>query len=224
MNFGKKQGHLGINNAMLASGIDHLVYATASLERGMDEIEQLLGARPVEGGQHPRYGTHNALMSLGSNTYLEIIARDPDLPVPERGSLVYLTDKEDSRLITWVFRPESIQDASETANKAGIGLGPIETGSREAPDGRLISWQLTDPYAMPMNGAIPFLIHWGTTAHPSAVAPGGGEFAELMIEHPQAERVGSAMNTLGAEVTVVSGDRYRLSATIDTKNGLVALR
>jgi hypothetical protein len=210
--------------AMLASGVDHLVYASASLERGMDEIEQLLGIRPIAGGHHPRFGTHNALLSLGSSTYLEIIARNPELPLPERGSLVYLTDNENSRLITWVFRPMNIQHSSDAASKAGIGLGPIETGSREAPDGSLVSWQLTDPYAMPMNGAIPFLIHWGTTAHPSAVAPAGGELTELIIEHPQAESVKRAVNVLGAEVKVVSGDEFRLSATIKTTTGLVALR
>ena len=40
------------------TGIDHLVYACANLEHGMDEIEALLGVRPVRGGHHPQYGTH----------------------------------------------------------------------------------------------------------------------------------------------------------------------
>jgi len=40
--------------AMPPTGIDHLVYASADLEREMDEIEALLGARPVRGGHHPQ--------------------------------------------------------------------------------------------------------------------------------------------------------------------------
>lgn len=63
--------------------LDHLVYAVADLLAGMDEIEQLLGVRPVAGDRHPQYGTHNALLSLGPKTYLEIVAADPDRTPPE---------------------------------------------------------------------------------------------------------------------------------------------
>ena len=63
---------------MTQDTIDHLVYACANLERGMDEIEAQLGTRPVRGGRHPKFGTHNALLGLGDGVYLEIASRDPD--------------------------------------------------------------------------------------------------------------------------------------------------
>ena len=211
-------------NTMLPSGIDHLIYAVSDLERGMDEIEELLGVRPVIGGRHPRYGTHNALLSLGPDTYLEIIARDPSLPAPGQGALVDFSPNESSRLITWVYRPNNIEAASAAAHDAQIGLGPIETGSRERPDGSLLSWRLTDPYAMPLSGAIPFLIHWGNTPHPSGAVPSGGRLVELAIEHPQAESIEEAMTVLGADVTVISADEFRLSATIETENGTIMLK
>jgi len=208
---------------MLSAGIDHLIYAGSSLDRGMDEIERLLGVRPVPGGRHPLYGTHNALLSLGPATYLEVIARDPGLPVPERGALIDIPSDQDSRLVTWVLRSDSIEQAAATARDAGIELGPVERGSRTAPDGSELSWQLTDPYAMPADGAIPFLIDWGTTIHPAGVAPRGGELVELRIEHPEADGIRHALSLFGADVEVVRGDKARLSAKIQTDSGPVVL-
>jgi len=189
----------------------------------MDEIERLLGVRPVPGGRHPRYGTHNALLSLGPATYLEVIARDPGLPVPERGALIDIPSDQDSRLVTWVLRTDNIEQAAATARAAGVGLGRVECGTRTAPDGSELGWQLTDPYAMPADGAIPFLIDWGTTIHPAGVAPRGGELVELRIEHPEAGGVRRALSSLGADIEVVRGDRSGLSATIRTDNGPVVL-
>lgn len=210
--------------SMPSSGIDHLVYASANLERGMDEIEALLGVRPVRGGRHPKYGTHNALLSLGPGIYLEIIARDLDLTVPKRGALVDIPATSRSRLITWVFRTDEIQQVATDAVNAAIGLGSVESGSRTKPDGSEISWQLTDPYAMPLDGAVPFLINWGSTKHPSSVVPAGGQLVRLVIAHPEAARVKRAMSTLGADVEVVDSERFGIYATIETKDGLVTIQ
>lgn len=207
------------------NGIDHLVYASADLQRGADEIESLLGVRPVPGGHHPQYGTHNALMSLGPGVYLEIIARDPQLPAPRRGALVDFPSNAESRLVTWVYRTEDIQDSVSAAAQAAIDLGSVESGSRTKPDGSKISWQLTDPYAMPMDGAVPFLINWGNAIHPSLVVPSGGQLVEVLIEHPEPDRVREAIAALGAGITVIESDDYRLSAKVATDDGgLVILR
>lgn len=209
--------------AIVPNGVDHLLYASANLEQGMDEIESLLGIRPFRGGHHPRYGTHNALLSLGPGTYLEVIARDPQLPAPKLGALVDVPANAKSRLITWAYRTADIQDSATAASNAGTGLGRIESGTRARPDGSEISWYLTDPYVMPLDGAVPFLINWGGTSHPSIVVPSGGRLVELVIEHPEPDRVRRALSALAADITVIEGAEFRLSARIATTNGLVVL-
>jgi hypothetical protein len=59
-------------SASLLPRVDHLVYATPDLDRGIDEIEKLLGVRASPGGQHQGRGTRNALVALGPTAYLEI--------------------------------------------------------------------------------------------------------------------------------------------------------
>jgi hypothetical protein len=206
-----------------SASIDHLVYATADLDTGMNEIEALLGVRPVIGGRHPDFGTHNALLSLGPKTYLEVIAPDPDTQEPDRGRLLGVSDKQQSRLATWVLRCEPIGEMVDVAVIAGVGLGSVETGSRQAPDGALLTWQLTDPYALPFHGAVPFLIDWGSTPHPATTAPSGGGLIDFRIEHPHANEIRRALAVIGSNVDVQQSDEFRLIAKIKTKRRIVEL-
>lgn len=209
---------------MLPENVDHLVYAAPDLEQGRDEIERLLGVRPVVGGRHAAWGTRNALLSLGPETYLEVIAPDPGQRPPDRGVLFGADALETSRLVTWVLRSRSIDVTAAAASVAGIGLGPVAGGSRETPAGEVLSWKLTDPYAMPLGGAIPFLIEWGETPHPAGALPNGGTLVGLRIEHPDRGRTQAALAALGVELPVLQGDTYGLTATIRTPTGDVELK
>lgn len=207
----------------MSHGIDNLVYACADLEHGMHEIEQLLGVRPVYGGRHPDFGTHNALLSLGPKTYLEVIARDPDTQVSAHSALAELPGDQTSCLKTWVLRTEEIDQLAGIANAKGIDIGSVQTGSRESADGSTIRWQLTDHNAMPMDGAIPFLISWDDTPHPASVVPKGGDLLSLTIEHPEADRVCDMLSVLGIEIPVVHAETFKLVAQIQTPDGVKIL-
>jgi len=207
----------------LPDDIDHLVFTAPTLESGIAIIENLLGVKAVRGGSHPDYGTHNALLSLGDSTYLEIIAPDPGLIEPEYRRLFQDSYYDEPKLTTWALRTEHIEELQAEANKNGLNLGAVRAGSREKPDGTVLSWKLTDPYAMPFDGAIPFLINWGNTQHPSTMAPYAGELIALTIEHPHPEQLKEKFQLLNIEVKVNKGQKMKLMATIRTNSGTVIL-
>ena len=64
--------------------IDHLVVAARTLAQGADFLRDLLGVEALSGGKHVAMGTHNLVMQLGEERYLEVIAIDPDAEPPER--------------------------------------------------------------------------------------------------------------------------------------------
>ncbi len=208
----------------LPSGVDHLIYGAPTLERGVEQIERRLGVRPAVGGRHPQYGTRNALLALGPETYLEVMAPDPGLATPEGGTLFGLEELDEPRLVTWALRREDIEEAADRARGRGVDLGAVQAGSRERPDGVVLSWRLTDPRATPGGGLLPFLIAWGETPHPAPGAPEGGELLGLRAEHPEPGAAREALAALGVEMEVVEGIRRRLTAVIGTDDGTVEIR
>jgi len=206
------------------AAVDHLIYAAPDLEQGVRELERLLGHRAVLGGRHPDFGTRNALLGLGPETYIEIIAPDPAVPSPPRGRLFGLDQLERPRLVTWVLRDEAIEARAEAARRAGLAIGVVAQGSRVRPDGAVVSWKVTDPYAMPLDGAAPFLIAWGTTPHPAASLPVVGQLLDLRFEHPDPGAARAAFAALGVEPKVGQGDGVQLIATIRVDGREVEIR
>ena len=71
-------------NPAPVSRIDHIAVTAPSLALGAAWLEQVLGVAPQPGGEHPLMGTHNVLLRLGDDVYLEVIAADPRAAAPAR--------------------------------------------------------------------------------------------------------------------------------------------
>lgn len=204
--------------------IDHLILGCSQLDQGIRWVKERFGIEPIVGGRHPDYGTHNALVSIGEMSYLEIMAPDPAAAsLPER-SLFGLRELSAPRLVTWVLRRGPIEESAELVDAAGVAMGQVLPGMRQRPDGSIISWKLTDPYADRLGGAVPFLITWGDSIHPALTAPRIGTLASLAIESPWVERLERALRTLDLTVPVTQAPRTQLYATIRTPSGDVLLR
>lgn len=213
--------------ADLISRIDHLVVAAPNLEQGMARTGELLGVEAMPGGQHPGFGTRNALISLGKGTYLEIVGPDPEQPDPEGARLFGVDDLKASRLVTWVAKGtalESLVSGTGSAGRYASVLGSVHSGGRTQPDGSFLAWEVTDPFMPREGGVVPFLIDWGETPHPSETAPVGCELVDLRAEHPDVGRVREILNGLELDLQVEAGPTPVLIATIRGPGGTVELR
>ena len=204
--------------------VDHLVYGTPDLARGVAEIERLLGVTATPGGQHPGRGTRNALVSLGVSAYLEIIGPDPDQPAPAMPRTFGLDTLKESRLVTWAAKGTHLPRLFAQAQRHGITLGNVGAGSRQRPDGVLLSWQFTDPSTLVAGGIVPFFIDWASSPHPAATAAKGATLAGLRAEHPDPPAIERMLRQLGLDVPVTRGAFPALIATIDSPRGRVELR
>lgn len=204
--------------------VDHLVYATPDLTRGAEELNDLLGVRASPGGQHLGLGTRNALIALGPDTYIEIIAPDPAQPAPPIPRWFGIDELEHSRLVTWAAKGTDLEQLRASAARIGIPLGAVKRGSRRRPDGVELSWELTDPRASIADGVVPFFIDWGRSPHPAQSATKGASLVALRAEHPDSHGVQRMLQQLGLSVTVESGTRAALIATIDCPRGRVEVR
>jgi hypothetical protein len=204
--------------------IDHIVYGVLDLASGVADLERRLGVRATPGGKHLGRGTHNALLGLGGEAYLEIIARDPDQqPSPARLHFD-LHELAEPKLVGWAVRTHGIDGFVERARRAGYDPGAVEDMSRTRPDGARLSWRVAQGPPAGRDLVVPFVIDWLDTPHPFASVPGGVTLARLSAVHPDPESVRPALDALGAAITVVDGAEPALVAVLDTPRGRVELR
>jgi hypothetical protein len=206
--------------------IDHLVFAADDLSRASALITEILGAAPTPGGSHVGRGTRNELLSLGGSTYLEVIGPDPLQPDPGGPRPFGIDDVAEPGLVAWCVRPTRPLDGIVAdARSSGIEFGDVATMSRRRPDGVLLEWRLT--YAQldgPFGPALPFMIDWGHSAHPTDTLESPLALVELEVFHRDPQLLRTALDIVGVDsgVTIHSGEPA-LRARIATERGEIML-
>ena len=209
---------------MPISAIDHLVVTAPNLAVGIDYVEQTLGSRMQPGGQHPRMGTHNALLRLGDQCYLEVIAIDPNAAPPQRPrwfELDTLTTNSPPRLAGWVMRTNDIQKIVQLPQ---LNVGSVEDMSRGT-----LEWQITIPPdgRFVCDGIVPSVIQWKGDTHPASRLPDSNlALIKLEARHPQAANISGWLTNAGFAGSLdlqspADSSSIALTALLQTPNGVV---
>jgi len=210
--------------------LDHIVIAADSLQQGVEYLRATLGVDVPKGGFHQTMGTHNHLMQLANDAYLEVIAIDPEARAPRHPRWFGLDDtlmraslKQQPRLITWVMNTSDIHHLSASA---GFDIGTPTALSRDN-----LKWEiaLTGDGRLLGGGMLPYCIQWHSSPHPSrGMADLGCILHALTIHHNRPHWVAEQLDAMDAShlvqiETLADDEPPYLEAEIETPAGLVTL-
>lgn len=170
----------------MSLSFDHLVIGAQSLAQGLAYVQERLGISMPLGGKHPRMGTHNHLLQLDSQSFLEVIAIDPEATSPARRRWFGLDEPElqadlahKPRLIHWVV---GTPDLTKSIKRSSLNLGKAEEMSRGD-----LQWLISirEDGALLEHGLVPTLIQWPEGPHPAGKMLGAGlALKEIQLHHP----------------------------------------
>lgn len=211
----------------MATELDHIVVGTKDLDAGASWLEDMLGVPPVGGGEHAMMGTYNKLWSLGSSSYLELVAINPNAPTPSRPRWFGLDDPDiqDSlasgpRLLNWAVR---VDDIDQAVKDCPVNIGSIHTASRGD-----FTWKVAirEDGALVHQGHIPLVIEWQTPHPASTMQDQGLSLVRLKAHRSEKTGVVKALESIGAEDFIKINDgsvTAGFMAEISTGDGNISL-
>ena len=212
------------------NSLDHIVIAAGTLTQGVEYLQNKLGVEIPRGGCHHSMGTHNHLMRLGNEAYLELIAIDPAADPPEHPRWFALDEarmreslRQQPRLITWVM---NTPDIHEMATRNSLDIGRPAELTRDS-----LRWTiaLPDDGRLLNGGLLPYCIQWHSSPHPSRnMADLGCVLKKVTLHHNRPTWLADQLTMLGArhlvETEALPDDvSPYLSASIETPDGVVTL-
>ena len=201
--------------------LDHLAWATPSLDEAVAEVERLSGIRAAPGGSHPGMGTRNALLSLGPSLYLAIDGPDPAQPqVDNNGArMAALASPE---MAVFIMATTAIQEKRAVLDRLGFEPA-VKRLSRKRRNGAEIEWLALEAQRHPFGMAMPVITQWITSQHPSDDAPGGCSLVDFTVHSPDAKALTTVFEALGMTIPVALAPTTRLAADFSGPKGTFSL-
>jgi len=165
------------------TAFDHIAVLCERLEEGVAHVEAALDLPVGPGGRHEAFGTHNALMRLGGEEYLEVIAVDPDAPAPGRPRWFDLDRfAGPPRLARWVCRVDDLAAAVAEAPEVGVPMDLARGDYR---------WAMAVPGdgVLPLDNLHPALIEWRGPHPAPALEDVGARLGRLIVGHAEVDRL-----------------------------------
>lgn len=204
--------------------IDHIVYSVPNLEASLKVFEKNLGIIPTIGGKHLSKGTHNALINLGNECYLEILAIDESntaVSAPRWMGIDYL---QGSKITRWSLKSTQIEKDSELLQRYNPDMGNIIEGNRALPSGETLSWKMTEPLSSPEVDLLPFMLDWSKSkVHPTEQLSQQCLLLDLEFYHPNSLMEQECFDEIFDNLEIKSGAEVQISATLSGPKGLMKI-
>lgn len=144
---------------------DHLIHAVRRPEDAQRTFEEELRIQTVQGGDHPQWGTYNALAYFGLS-YVEFIGLKDGEKARETafGKQIVHQLAVGEGAVQFALRTDEIDAIASQWQASGRGFqGPIEA-SRTRPDGSTLRWKMLFPEQRgDFDFKLPFFIQWNQT-------------------------------------------------------------
>ncbi len=210
--------------------LDHVSYAAErdGLHATTERLASALGVVPLDGGNHPRFGTRNMLLPLDGLQYVEVV-EVLEHPVSYRapfGVAVRSRSESGGGWLGWVV---SVDDMAPLEQRLGRESVP---GSRRRPDGVELCWRQLGVNGLISDPQLPFFLHWeiADSLRPGADKESSVSIAGLQIAGDPRRvtdwlgtDVSGPLRDLEVDWIAPRGTPGLLSVTFDTASGPVTL-
>jgi len=202
--------------------IDHIVIGAENLISGTKYIEKKLDTKLFQGGEHKFMATHNKLLKLQKEIYLEVISSNPNVSAPSHPRWFSLDKlktkkqlKKSPKSLCWILAVDNIKEAVENC---GYYPGKIFQLSRDK-----LKWKVTLPNNGELieNGVLPFLIEWPKNIHPSNnLNKSNIVLNKISLFHPEIKKIKNILNNLiQSDIIDISEGKPEVKFTLKTQNG-----
>jgi hypothetical protein len=141
----------------MITGLDHMIVLVNQLDAAIGTFRRL-GLDVTVGGDHPTFGSTNALVPFGDGCYLELLAfRDP-----ATASKTFWGDAVRKLAVRegwggFVLASNDLANDVQQIRRRSLEIAEPNAGSRQRPDGQTVAWHTAIVAGTP-SGVLPFVI------------------------------------------------------------------
>ncbi|MEO1044568.1 MAG: VOC family protein [Pseudomonadota bacterium] len=197
--------------------LDHIAIGVPDTERGVEELGEVLGYKPVLTKPEPDQFYWSGSLPLGAGRFLEILGPNPEYR--KFNPFIEIVRRlEQPQPLFWYVATDNFARFEAAAKAAGAPVERVQTVSHE------VHGTITD-YTRGIIGpgflsVSPNVIEWRSRF--AALTEGDGpEFVSLELAHPEADRLNSAFKVLGINQHVSKGP-HRIGLNLNTPKGPVS--